>query len=200
MPRIRTIGLLGGSFNPAHAGHVHISREAKKALGLDGIWWLVSPQNPLKPSKGMASFEARFAKAQEVAANCPFIQVSDFEQQHGMRYTSETLHALKRAYPYIRFVWLMGADNLAQIHRWHHWREIFSQGHVAVYDRKPHTFKALNGKAAKTLAKQRVPARQLTATTQPAWCFIHGVCHPLSATFMRNLLGHTTFMGHNKNA
>ena len=189
MPTSRTIGILGGSFNPAHAGHMHLSREAIKALGLDGVWWLVSPQNPLKPQEGMASFAERFTSAERVAREYPYIHVSDFEQAHGTRYTADTLKQLVATFPDIRFVWLMGADNLAQIHRWQDWRDIFFTVRIAVYDRKPHTFKALNGKAARTFAKRRVPPRELAATSLPAWCFIHGRRHPLSATFIRKLLG-----------
>lgn len=196
----RIIGLLGGSFNPAHAGHVNLSREAIKALGLDGVWWLVSPQNPLKPQKGMADFEQRFAKAQAVAKAHGRIHVSDFEQQAGTQYTVDTLRALVKSHRDVRFVWLMGADNLAQMHRWRDWREIFLLVHVAVYDRKPHTFKALAGIAARSHARARVSPRSLTANPLPAWCFVHGKRHPLSATFIRNLLGDTTFMAHNKTA
>lgn len=200
MTKPRTIGLLGGSFNPAHAGHVNLSREAIKALGLDGVWWLVSPQNPLKSTEGMGSFDERFTKAEEIAAAHPHIMVSDFEVQAGTQYTADTLRALTASYPRLRFVWLMGADNLAQMHRWRDWRAIFSLVHVAVYDRNPYAFKALAGKAAKTYAKQRVSPRALLAKPLPAWCFIHGKRHALSATFMRNLLGNTTFMAHNKDA
>lgn len=200
MPNPRTIGLLGGSFNPAHAGHVLLSREAMKALGLDAVWWLVSPQNPLKPAAGMASYAQRFAKAQEVAAGHPHIHVSDFEQQAGTQYTADTLRELVRSHRGIRFVWLMGADNLAQIDQWQNWREIFSLVHVAVYDRKPHTFKALASKAARSFARVRVAPRRLAATPLPAWSFVHGRLHPLSASFMRNLLGENAFLPHNKNA
>jgi nicotinate-nucleotide adenylyltransferase len=198
MANPRIIGLLGGSFNPAHAGHVHLSREAIKALGLSQVWWLVSPQNPLKTPDDMAGFEQRLHEARRVAAPYPHIHVSDFEQRAGTRYTADTLEALLASHRDLRFVWLMGADNLAQIDRWQNWQHIFSMVPVAVYDRKPHTFKALRGKAAQTYAKQRVPPRLLPSSPLPAWSFIHGKRHPLSATFIRNLLGHTTFMGHNK--
>lgn len=196
----RIIGILGGSFNPAHAGHVHLSREAMKALGLDGVWWLVSPQNPLKSSDGMADFATRFASAEQAAKSHPHIHVSDFEQAQATQYTADTLQLLVASHPDIRFVWLMGADNLAQIHRWRDWRQIFSTVRIAVYDRKPFTFKALRGRAAQIFAKQRVSSRALAASPLPAWCFIHGKRHPLSATLIRNLLGQKAFMGHNKDA
>lgn len=198
MPNPRTIGILGGSFNPAHAGHVHLSREAMKALGLDEVWWLVSPQNPLKSTRGMADFAIRFAKAEAVAKAHPRIHVSDFEQRIGTQYTVDTLRELVRSHQNMRFVWLMGADNLAQMHRWHQWREIFSLAHIAVYDRKPHTYKGLFGRAARTYGAARVSPRELIANPLPAWCFIHGKRHPLSATFMRNLLGDNAFLPHNK--
>ena len=198
MPNPRIIGILGGSFNPAHAGHVMLSREAMKALGLDAVWWLVSPQNPLKSTSGMGSFEQRFALAEQVARNHAHIQVSDFERRAGTRYTADTLRKLVESYRDIRFVWLMGADNLAQIDQWQDWRDIFSMVHIAVYDRKPYTFKALNSKAARIYEKQRVVPRFLTRTPLPAWCFIHGKRHALSATFIRNLLGEKAFLRHNK--
>lgn len=196
----RTIGILGGSFNPAHAGHVHLSREAMKTLGLDAVWWLVSPQNPLKSSEEMAGFGERFSSAKAAAKRHRRIHVSDFEQVHGTRYTADTLKLLTGTFPDIRFVWLMGADNLAQIHHWQNWREIFSTVRIAVYDRKPYTFTALCGKAAHIFRHARVSPRELAGTPLPAWCFIHGRRHPLSATFMRNLLGHKAFMGHNEDA
>lgn len=200
MPKPRIIGLLGGSFNPAHAGHVAVSRAAIKALGLDGVWWLVSPQNPLKSADGMASFEQRFASATHAARNEKHIHISAFEQECGTQFTADTLHELVKSYPDIRFVWLMGADNLVQFHRWHRWREIFAVVPIAVYDRKPHTFQALSSKAAKVFAKRRVSPRALAASPLPAWAFVHGRRHALSATFIRNLLGQKTFLRHNEDA
>lgn len=200
MPNPRTIGILGGSFNPAHAGHVHLSREAMKVLGLDAVWWLVSPQNPLKSTAGMASFEQRFASAERAARGHAHIHVSDFEHRIGTRFTADTLKELIKSHRHVRFVWLMGADNLAQMHQWQDWRDIFSLAHIAVYDRKPHTFKALNSRAARTYAKQRVLPRLLAKNPLPAWCFIHGKRHALSATLIRNLLGKNAFLRHNENA
>src|SRR3954471_15978292 len=107
------IGLLGGSFNPAHEGHVHLSREAIKRLDLDEVWWLVSPQNPLKPARGMAPLEERMAGAVRLAEP-PRLRVTDLEARLGTRYTADTILALKRRFPATRFVWLMGADNLRQ--------------------------------------------------------------------------------------
>ena len=199
MPQPRVIGILGGSFNPAHAGHRYISLQAMKRLGLDEIWWLVSPQNPLKSTKGMASFEERFESAVK-AARHPRIHVTDFEQQHQTAYTAETLALLKQAYPYYRFIWVMGADNLTQIHRWKNWQQIFQQVPVAVYDRSPYTQKALRSKAALRYRQMRQPSELLAFSQAPAWSFIHGKRHPLSATFIRNLLGNQAHFRHNKDA
>ena len=130
----RRIGILGGSFNPAHDGHRHISLEALKRLRLDEVWWLVSPQNPLKPQEGMAPFEDRIEKAKSVADH-PRIRVTDIEKGFATTYTAETLARLCRRFPNQRFVWLMGADNLSQISRWNRWTRIFHTVPVAVFDR-----------------------------------------------------------------
>ncbi|MBO0712928.1 MAG: nicotinate-nicotinamide nucleotide adenylyltransferase, partial [Acetobacteraceae bacterium] len=120
--RHRRIGLLGGSFNPAHGGHLHVSLLALRHLALDEIWWLVSPQNPLKPADGMAPFANRLEQARRVAAEHPRIRVTDLENRLGAsRYTADTLQALRRRFPRLRFVWLMGGDNLVQIPRWQRW-------------------------------------------------------------------------------
>jgi nicotinate-nucleotide adenylyltransferase len=200
MPSLRTIGILGGSFNPAHEGHLQLSHEAIKALGLQEVWWLVSPQNPLKPKEGMGSFSERFTSAQRIAKKHGRIHVCDFENRMDTRYTADTLRKLIKTHRNIRFVWLMGADNLVQIDQWQEWHTLFEHVHIAVYDRKPHTFKALSGKAARTYAKQRVDPKLLLHSSLPAWCFIHGKRHALSATFIRNLLGSNTFLRHNKDA
>ena len=128
------IGLLGGSFNPAHSGHRRISLAAARALGLDEIWWLVSPGNPLKERRGMAPFAARFASARQAARGSP-IKVTAIERELGTLYTVDTLAALVRRYPRHRFVWLMGADNLAQFHRWRDWRKIAHLAAIAVVGR-----------------------------------------------------------------
>ena len=118
--RNRRIGLLGGSFNPAHAGHRYISTEALRRLDLDEVWWLVSPQNPLKSQSGMAPFSQRLSHAASVARH-PRIRVSAIEAEMGTRYTADTLAMLVRRFPAARFVWLMGADNLMQIPKWRDW-------------------------------------------------------------------------------
>ena len=130
----RRVGLLGGSFNPAHRGHRRISLFAKEALGLDEVWWLVSPGNPLKPKGGMAPLEARFESATQQARHAP-IRVTAIERELGTRYTVDTLAALRRRYSKIDFCWLMGADNLAQFHRWRDWRGIARSMPIAVIAR-----------------------------------------------------------------
>ncbi|MBM3488304.1 MAG: nicotinate-nucleotide adenylyltransferase, partial [Alphaproteobacteria bacterium] len=181
------IGLLGGSFNPAHEGHRHISLLALKHLHLDEVWWLVSPQNPLKSSDGMAPFAERMEGAQRIARH-PSILVSDIEQRLGTRYTADTLKALRRCFPRIEFVWLMGADNLVQISRWQRWTKIFGMMPIAVFDRAPYSFAALAGKAAHAFARFQVKGRHahgLADRKAPAWIFFHTRLHPGSATAIR---------------
>lgn len=182
-----TVGLLGGSFNPAHDGHRHISLYALKALGLDRVWWLVSPQNPLKPAAGMAGLAERIAEAQQVAAH-PRIEVTGIEQSLGTRYTVDTLHELTKRFPKTRFVWLMGADNLRQIPRWRGWQRIFRMVPVAVLARPAYSLNALNGKAAQRFARRRVDVhgvKGLARRRRPAWVFLRNPLHPASATAIR---------------
>jgi len=190
LPRLtdRRIGLLGGSFNPAHEGHVHISLEALKRLGLDEVWWLVSPQNPLKAANGMASLADRMNSARAITAPHPRLRVTDLERALGTRYTIDTVRALRQRHPHARFVWLMGADNLAQIDRWHAWQQIFHLVPVAVWARPSYCFRALAAKAARRFAGARLQenaGRLLPATDPPAWVFVHGRLNPLSATLIR---------------
>ena len=183
----RRIGLLGGSFNPAHEGHREISLQALARLGLDEVWWLVSPQNPLKPVAGMAPVPRRLAEARAVARH-PRIRVTDLEARLGTRYTAATLLRLTRRFPGNRFVWLMGADNLAQIDRWRAWQQIFHLVPVAVWARPSYCFRALAAKAARRFAGARLhenAGRLLPATDPPAWVFVHGRLNPLSATAIR---------------
>jgi len=178
---------LGGSFNPAHEGHRHISTIALKRLGLDQVWWLVSPQNPLKPTKGMASFAKRFAMARFQARH-PRILVTDLETRLGTQYTFDTLKALGRYYSGTRFVWLMGADNLGQIHRWQHWRAIFGNIPIAVFDRPPYRLQTLASPAASAYAKYRRDqsrARDLVTLKPPAWTFFPSRLEPLSSSQLR---------------
>ncbi len=183
----RRVGLLGGSFNPAHAGHRHISLLALRLLGLDQVWWLVSPQNPLKQAKGMAPFAERLAQAAQVARH-PRIRVSGIEARFGTRYTVDTLTELRRRFPDTQFIWLMGADNLMQIRHWRHWTRIFSLMPIAVFDRPAYSGKALASLAAKRYAAFRRPAsagHRLGDSGTPAWTFFAAATHPASATAIR---------------
>lgn len=183
----RKIGLLGGSFNPAHAAHREISLAALGRLGLDEVWWLVSPQNPLKPVAGMAPLADRLAEARRVARH-PRIRVTGIEARLGTTYTANTIDALKRRFPALRFVWLMGADNLIQIDRWQCWQRIFGAVPVAVFARPSYCFRALAAKAARRFARSRLPEHQgplLAGRQPPAWVFVHGRLNPISASAIR---------------
>jgi len=138
------IGLLGGSFNPAHAGHLYISEVAIRQLGLQQLWWLVSPQNPLKSTTDMMSFEKRFESAQKIARH-PKIIVSDIERRLGTQYTADTLSALRRRFRGDKFVWIMGADNLIQLPKWKKWEEIFHFAEIHVFDRAELFYPAVKG-------------------------------------------------------
>jgi nicotinate-nucleotide adenylyltransferase len=184
------VGLLGGSFNPAHAGHRYISLEALRRLGLDQVWWLVSPQNPLKPTAGMAALAERVARAAAVADH-PRLRVLALEARLGTRFTADTLRRLAR-WPGHRFVWLMGADNLVQLPRWRSWRAIFHACPVAVFERHPYSYAALAGAAARAFAGARLPeprAGELAAAAPPAWAFVRLRPHPASATALRARAG-----------
>jgi len=186
--RRRRVGLLGGSFNPAHEGHRHVSLIALRRLALDEVWWLVSPQNPLKPTRGMAPLARRLAGARAAAAH-PRIRVSAIEADLGTRYTADTLERLGRRFPNASFVWLMGADNLVQIPRWERWTSIFRTTTIAILDRNSYSFRALAGKAARRFADRRVPERQASVLADmrpPAWIFLHTRLHPASATVIRD--------------
>ncbi|MCS6876954.1 MAG: nicotinate-nucleotide adenylyltransferase [Geminicoccaceae bacterium] len=180
------VGLLGGSFNPAHEGHLYVSRVALERLGLDQVWWLVSPQNPLKPRIGMAPFEERLASARAIARH-PRIKVLDLERRFGTVYTVDLLRRLCRWRGY-RFVLLLGADNLAQLPRWRRWVEILERVPVAVVARLPYSRSALAGPAAKRFAAARIQperARELPERAPPAWVFLPVRPHPASSTAIR---------------
>jgi nicotinate-nucleotide adenylyltransferase len=184
-PALR-VGLLGGSFNPAHEGHSYVSLEAIKRLGLDQVWWLVSPQNPLKAASGMAPLAERVARARAVARH-PRLKVLALETRLGTRYTADTLARLA-TWPSHRFVWLMGADNLAQLPRWWKWRGIMTGCPVAVFERHPYSYPALAGPVACGFAAARLPearADELAQAAPPAWTFVRMRPHPASATAIR---------------
>ncbi|MFC2951385.1 L-histidine N(alpha)-methyltransferase [Marinicaulis aureus] len=184
----RRIGLLGGSFNPPHQGHREISLAALERMGLDAVWWLVTPGNPLKDPKIYAAYEDRLRLAR-VVANHPDIVVSDFERRRGLQYTAETLDALQAINPNAAFVWLMGADGLANFHRWKDWRHIAETVPIAVFNRPGHSNDALVSEAAKELGVFRIDpedAMSLSETDPPVWVFFADTENPLSSTAIRS--------------
>ncbi len=186
-PRGRKIGLLGGSFNPAHAGHRHIGLQALKRLGLHEVWWLVAPQNPLKPRAGMAAFEIRLEAARRAARDRRF-RVSDIERRLGSRHTAETVARLKRRFPRHRLVWIMGADNLPTLAAWRGWPRLFRSVPVAIFDRWPYARCVGAAKPAQRFARRRLAerrARGLAGCAPPAWMLLHGPLHPASASTLR---------------
>jgi len=183
-PNMR-IGLLGGSFNPAHEAHREISLTALKRLGLDQVWWLVTPGNPLKDPSKLASLESRVEAAREMARH-PRIEVTGFAG--GSAYTIDLLAELKRRFPGVNFVWLMGADNLAQFHRWRAWEEIFAAVPIAVLDRPGLRLKARASKAAQRFALYQVDesdAGGLTRLEPPAWTILSHRLSGVSSTALR---------------
>jgi nicotinate-nucleotide adenylyltransferase len=181
------IGLLGGSFDPAHEAHLEISEEALRRLRLDRVWWLVSPQNPLKPTAGTAPLAQRLAGARRLASD-PRIVVAPLEDALGTVYTADTLTTLTRRFPRVRFVWLMGADNLVQVSAWKDWPRIFHTAVIAVFDRPTYSLRAHAAKAARRFARYRLPesgAGGLAGRSPPAWVFIHQRLNPQSSTRIR---------------
>ncbi|MBN8990670.1 MAG: nicotinate-nucleotide adenylyltransferase [Rhizobiales bacterium] len=182
------IGLLGGSFNPPHAAHRAISLFALKRLKLDRVWWLLTPGNPLKDNGGLHDLSERADAARKIADD-PRIDISCLEAVIGTRYTVDTIIHLRRRVRGVHFVWIMGADNLAQFHRWKDWRRIASEVPIAVIDRPPQSFRALAAPAAQALARYRLPENQaarLAEQPTPAWVFLSGMKLSLSSTRLRN--------------
>lgn len=182
----RVIGLLGGSFDPPHAGHVHITREALKRFGLDSVWWLVSPGNPLK-SHGPAPLERRMQAAHAIMQH-PRVYISDVEAQIGARYTAHTLAVLRAELPDVHFVWLMGADNMVQFHLWQDWRQIMETVPLGILARPGARLAARASVAARIYENARVPqdqARILGRLQAPAWCFANVPMIAMSSTRLR---------------
>ena len=182
----QAIGLLGGSFDPAHAGHAHITRHALKRFGLDRVWWLVSPGNPLK-AQGPAPLARRMEVARRVMQH-PRVVVSDIEARLGTRYTAETLKELLKRYPGVRFVWLMGADNLAEFHRWEHWRWIMETVPIGVLARPGERTDARHSKAATQYGYAQLKGREsllLARRPAPCWCFVNVPMINLSSSDIR---------------
>ena len=181
------VGLLGGSFNPAHRGHREISLKALERLNLDAVWWLVTPGNPLKDAEDYAPYEARLAGARR-AADHPRIVVSNFEERKGLQYTIDTLSTLHALWTQMRFIWLMGADSLKTFHLWKDWRGIFALVPVAVFAR-PGSADALESEAARAFATFRFDAAEagrLSAAEPPAWVYFEDTANPASSTDIRS--------------
>ena len=186
---MQRVGLLGGSFNPAHEGHLQLSLAAVEALGLDELWWLVSPGNPLKEGEDMAPFEARLDSARDIAKRTK-IRVSDFERHAGTRYTVDTLRKLLEEHPDRRFIWLMGADALGQFHRWKDWRDIAQLVPIAVLPRPGYDGAARAASAMGWLSEFVRPESQAKGWTEwsrPAILFLSLPTNPTSATALRAL-------------
>lgn len=179
------IGLLGGSFNPAHEGHLHISEMALKRLNLDYVWWLVSPQNPLKPSVGMAPLEDRLSYADDIAQHHRRIVVMDIEKTLGTRYTIDTVHALKKRFSGVRFIWVMGSDNLQSFRRWKKWPEIARQLPIAVVMRPGSVLAALNAKPMMRFGRPRYCGDDLVTAKPPLIAIIDGKRNMQSSTAIR---------------
>ncbi len=176
--------MLGGSFNPAHAGHLHVARAALRALRLDEVWLLVSPGNPLKPRAGMAPFAQRLESARRIARG-PRIRASDAEARTGTRYTVDTLRRLRQRFPRRRFILVIGADNLAQLPRWRRWRSIIRMVPLAVLPRPGYTRPALRGAAASVMRRgRRRPAALMRAGR--GWALVPAAERAISATAIRS--------------
>jgi nicotinate-nucleotide adenylyltransferase len=182
---MRHVGLLGGSFNPAHSGHRALSLEALKRLELDAVWWLISPQNPLKSTRETADFATRCREAAQISRH-PRIRICRDEARFRTRYTVDSLTRLRQRYPRVRFVWLMGADNLAQLPRWKQWKTLTKRVPIAVFDRAPHSHRVLRGQAATLLQPYRThhPAR-LKHADAPQWCYVFQRKWAISSTLIR---------------
>jgi nicotinate-nucleotide adenylyltransferase len=181
------IGLFGGTFDPPHAAHLAASLLALKRLQLDRIWWLVTPGNPLKDTRGLQPLGRRMAAARSLTSH-PRIDVTGLEAVINTRYTYDTLEFLVRRCPGVHFVWLMGADNLRSFYRWQHWRDIANLMPMAVVDRMGSSLYATGGRAAQSLARYRLPERAavtLARRDPPAWVYLHGLKSPLSSTVLR---------------
>jgi nicotinate-nucleotide adenylyltransferase len=182
-----TVGLFGGSFNPAHGGHAHVAETALQRLDLDRVIWLVSPQNPLKDTSQTAPLAERLASARMWAPG-PRMIISDFETLAGTRWTIDTLRALKARHPGVRFVWLMGSDNLESFHRWRGWTDIMRMMPVAVIARPGSLLESRAAPAARRFAGHRVAAseaRLLARMQAPAWTYLTAPLNPSSSTALR---------------
>ena len=188
MTQVRRVGLLGGSFNPAHDGHLHISLLALKKLNLDELWWLVSPGNPMKPKLGMASLKQRMKVAKKVAAHNPNIIVCDIEKNLLTCHTVDTVQSLKAEFPENSFIWVMGADLLVQLPKWKRWRALFKMVPIAIFARPAYSARALTGKAARHFNRDRVSRCRIGSLVKmrpPAWAYVRTRLNSQSATSIR---------------
>jgi nicotinate-nucleotide adenylyltransferase len=185
---LQRVGLLGGSFNPAHSGHLAISRAALRHLALDRVVWLVSPRNPLKSESSLAAYDERFARAEAAVAGDRRIIVSRFEADHGLRYTIDTITLLRRTCRRTRFVLLIGADNLVSLPRWKNWARLFEAVPIAVFARPGWDRAAPASQAALRFARNRLPlsaATRLASASPPAWVFVPTTHDETSASTIR---------------
>jgi len=191
MPHVEpgmTVGLFGGSFNPPHPGHILVTETTIRRLKLDQLWWIVTPGNPLKDTSGLPPLSERIALSEAINSD-PRVKVTAFEAAHQVRFTADTLALIRRYNPAVRFVWIMGADNLASFHRWQNWRDIALTFPIAVVDRPGSTLSYLSSKMATTFGYARLDetdAALLPTLPAPAWTFLHGPRSPVSSTAIRN--------------
>lgn len=190
MPHVErgmVVGLFGGSFNPPHQGHVLVAEIALRRLGLDQLWWLVTPGNPLKSRRELAPLSERLASCETMASD-PRIKVTAFEKTLGTSYTARTLDFIRARNPHVHFIWIMGADNLAGFHRWQRWQKIATTFPIAVIDRPGSTLAYLSSKMARTFDYARIDEEDAGILWQkraPAWTFIHGPRSTLSSSAIR---------------
>lgn len=184
--RGKCVGLYGGSFNPAHAGHLHVAEAALQHCKLDAVWMLLSPGNPLKDGREQTSFETRLQHLEQLTHSLPQIYASDIESLLATRKSVDTVAALIKAMPNTDFVWVMGADNLANFHLWHAYDDIARFLPIAVFDRPGYSMAGCNSRFSKRYANYRVPAERLTKHPCPAWAFVRIVRHRASATQIRS--------------